>query len=115
MRRRPSAATRDALHAGSIERLKFWLVIAACSVTTFFFVGRLVTGLHRGSLEAPLKGAHWSATFSDDPLLFLFFALIYVLIAASVGFLAVFLVRDRCLPRRNHDPAPTMPTNFSNR
>ena len=114
MRRRPSAATRDAFHSRRTEGRKFWFVITVCAIGAIAFAYRLVEGLLSGSIEAPLKG-NWLATWANEPGLFLIFAALNATFAALLGFAGVFLVRDRWFPHRRHDPAPTIPTNFSNK
>ena len=97
------------------EGRKFWFAIAGCALVAIGSAYRLIAGILSGSLEAPLKNSRWAATFADEPAMFVLFALVYALIAAGFGFLTIFFVRDRRSPQRSHDPAPTIPTNFSNR
>src|SRR4051812_38760815 len=85
MRRRPTAATRDALKETGRESRQFVLGVVGGLVGTSFCLFRLLIGLYAGQMTPLAKGANRSFAFAESPALFAFRAIVCALLALVFG------------------------------
>ncbi|MFC7499467.1 hypothetical protein ACFQRC_09555 [Enterovirga sp. GCM10030262] len=88
MRRRPSAATLDAIRANKKERRSHLLTVIVSAVIATFCAIRLFQHLPNGQVETMSRGADRTIHFADEPLAFAFWVAVYIVGVIGFGALS---------------------------